>query len=212
MAHRVDLLAGAEGAVEGVETLRQLQQSVASRVEACGVVVGRDERFRRPGRDRRLVLQHTDRRDVVGVGRVDQYPYGDEDIPRSVLLLSQRVLTRRVENTTDVVVLVHDHRGHVTLARVGQCQDGRLGEIDDREAVERVAVEPDHRLLVDRGGFPVVPELPPPPPAASWMSANIRCVSARTKLSTLTWPDMRCLPRISTRRPVSDATVGDIEA
>jgi hypothetical protein len=58
-----------------------------------------------------------------------------------------------------VVFVDHLHR-HETLSGIGQGDRGRSGiEVEYARGIERVAIEADHRLIVDRCGFPAVKEL-----------------------------------------------------
>jgi hypothetical protein len=64
-----------------------------------------------------------------------------------------------VKHSIDVVILVHDHYRDVAIAALGDRDRGPVGDVDDRKAVERVPVHPDHGLMVDRSRRPVVLQL-----------------------------------------------------
>ena len=66
-----------------------------------------------------------------------------------------------------------------------------FGDVDDRGAVQRVAVHPDDGLLVDRVGHAVLHTVDAA--RVDCREANIRSVSARTKFSMVT--------RTATRSP-----------
>ena len=61
-----------------------------------------------------------------------------------------------VEDSVDVVVLVDDHQRDIAVSAVRDRDRGSLRDIDDCDAVERVAVHPDHRLMINRRRHPVV--------------------------------------------------------
>ena len=84
----------------------------------------------------------------------------DEHIARADLLLVERVAARAVDDRRRVVVLVdHLHR-HEALARIGQRDRHRPGiEIEHGRRIQRVAVQADDRLLVDRRRLATVVEL-----------------------------------------------------
>ena len=132
------------------------------RVEARRVVVGRLERLRRARLHGEPVLERVDLRHVAGVARVDEDPGRDADPRRVELLHGQAVLAGLVEEAVDVVILVDHHHRHVAVAAVRERERGPFRDVDDRGAVERVAVHPDHGLLIDRRRLAVVPELVDP--------------------------------------------------
>ena len=90
-----------------------------------------------------------------------------------------------VQDLVDVVVVVDDHHGEVSVTGVGEGERGFLRDVDHGEGVERVPVLADDRLVVDRRRFAMMVSVFTPPACCS-SDANIRSVSARAKLSTLT--------------------------
>ena len=145
-----------------------------------------------------LVLQRIDRGDVSRVGRVHEYPDGDQYIRGVELIDSQLVLARIVENPIDVVVLVDDHHRDIPVPAVRDHSVAPAADVHDGLAVEGVAVHPDDRLMVYRDGARYGNNWLTPP-ACAWSAANIRSVSARSKLVILTvvslMPDILPLTR-----------------
>jgi hypothetical protein len=72
----------------------------------------------------------------------------------------QRVFTGFMEHRVHKMVFVDDHRGEIAVTGTGQRESGRFGEINDREAIQRVSVESDDRLLVNAGRGAIVPKSP----------------------------------------------------
>jgi hypothetical protein len=54
--------------------------------------------------------------------------------------------------------LVDDHHRDVSIPGIRERDRRALRDVDDRGAVQRVAVHPDHRLMIDRSRSPVVLE------------------------------------------------------
>ncbi len=73
------------------------------------------------------------------------------------------MFTSFMQDAVHKMVFVDDHRREIPTSRIRQPQVGRLREINDREAVQRVPVESDDRLFIDAGGCPVVPKTPDTP-------------------------------------------------
>src|ERR1700761_7579504 len=73
------------------------------------------------------------------------------------------MFTGLVQDAVNEMVFVDDHRREVPTTSVRQDQPGWLREIDDREAIQGVPIEPDDRLFIDTGGCPVVSEAPDSP-------------------------------------------------
>ena len=63
-----------------------------------------------------------------------------------------------MEDPVDEVVLVDDHHRDVSISGIRERDRRALRDVDDRRAVERVAVHPDHRLMIDRSRSPVALE------------------------------------------------------
>ena len=73
------------------------------------------------------------------------------DVARADLVLVEGVRTRAVDGRR-VVVLADGHQRHEARAGIRQRDRHRSGiEIENRRRIERIAVEPDHRLVIDRG-------------------------------------------------------------
>ena len=109
------------------------------------------------------VLERVDRLHVGRVVGVHERPDRQGDVPRADLLSRERVRPRRVEDIRGVVVLVDDLHRHVPLARVRERDGDRRGvEVEHAERVEGVAVQADHRLVVDGREFALVVELAEP--------------------------------------------------
>jgi hypothetical protein len=67
-----------------------------------------------------------------------------------------------VYDLVDVVVLIHDHDGQVAAARLRDGECPALGQVDDRCAVQGVAVHPYDGLLIHgRRGADVLPLVHP---------------------------------------------------
>ena len=158
VAHGIDLVARAEGPVERAQTCGERQQGGARGVERSGVVLGAHEVDGGSDLEPQAVLDRRRRREVGGIVGVDQGAGRDEDVVGVGREGGDVVLARVVDDAADVVVVVDDHDGEVAGAGIGHHHLRALGEVDDREAVEGVAVETDHGLRVDRRGLAAVPE------------------------------------------------------
>jgi len=156
--HRLDLIARAEHTVQVVEAPSQFQQRVPCLSQAHRVILGHRERLCRRQLQVVLVLQGGDCRDVVGVVRVDQGTYGYQRVPRAGAVSVEVEGAGAVVHLVDEVVLVDHHDGDVTVSGVRHAQAPAAGKVDNGEAVEGVAVQPDDGLLIDRRRFAVVPE------------------------------------------------------
>jgi hypothetical protein len=156
VADRVDVLASTERLVEPVHTGGQRQQRLAGRVEARRVVVRHLERHARCRRELELVLQRDDRSDVVGITGVGEDAHGDEHVRRLELVDAHVVDAGIVVDAIDVMVLVDDHHRHVPVTVLRHGHGRAAGDVEDPEAVQRVAVQSDHRLVLHVGGFTVV--------------------------------------------------------
>ena len=106
-----------------------------------------------------LVLQAVDGVEVRGVVRVDEDAGGDGDEFGVEPVDRERMLASGVEYVVDVVVVVDDHHREVTVARVGNRQCCTVRDVDDRAAVEGVAVLANDPLVVDRRGLAVMNQL-----------------------------------------------------
>ena len=84
---------------------------------------------------------------IVGV---DEDPRGDEHVVGVEPVDGELVIAGTVDHLVDVVVVVDDHHRQVAVTGIGQRQGRSFGDVDDRAAVQGVAVLADHRLLVDR--------------------------------------------------------------
>ena len=95
----------------------------------------------------------------VGVVRVDEDSRGDCDVVGVEPVDREGMFARRVEYVVDVVVVVDDHHREVAVACVGNRQCGTLRDVDDRAAVQRVAVLANDSLVVDRRWLAVMNQL-----------------------------------------------------
>jgi hypothetical protein len=96
------------------------------------------------------ILQRMDLLDIPGVGGVDQGPDRHRNITRADHVLCQGVAALAVDDFRHVMIFIDDLHRHETFARIGQGDLDRSGiEIEDGRRIERVAVEADHRLIVD---------------------------------------------------------------
>ena len=149
MADRVDLGSGSEGAVECGQSAGEGEQRGASRVEARRVVVGCFERERGRRAQTEAILDGGRLLDVAGVAGVDEDAGRHGDIGGVATIDAEVMVAGVVDDLVDVVVLVDDHHGHVSTAVLGHGDRCPSGDVDDGEAVQGVAVHPDHRLVLD---------------------------------------------------------------
>ena len=103
-----------------------------------------------------LVLKGVDDGDIGWVGRVGEDPHSDQDVRGVELLNCQLEFTRVVEHAIDVVILIHDHHRQIAASTIRNRQRGTHRNVNDRQAVERVTVHPDHCLVVKWRGRPMV--------------------------------------------------------
>jgi L-ascorbate metabolism protein UlaG (beta-lactamase superfamily) len=91
-------------------------------------------------------LQSTDSGNVIGIERIDQGSDADQYVARAATVIVQLVPSRLVQEHVDVVVLIHSHRGHVSPVGLRERRSGRFGEVENREAVQRIPVQADNGL------------------------------------------------------------------
>jgi hypothetical protein len=58
-----------------------------------------------------------------------------------------------MERAVHMMILVEHHRRHVPTTTAGQREGRALRDVGNLRAIERVAVLPDHRLMIDRRRF-----------------------------------------------------------
>lgn len=116
------------------------------------VVAGQDERLAGGRGEGEAVLDLADPGEILRVRCIDQDPGRQRHIRGVELVHGQRVVAGLGEDPVDVMILVDDHHRQVPAAGVGHGHRRPVRDVDDRDAVQRVAVHPDDRLLIERGG------------------------------------------------------------
>ena len=141
------------------------------------------------GLDHELVLDLHRCRQVRGICRIDEHARRNQHVRGVEVGLADLMPPGPMEDTIDVVVLVDDHDREVALAGVRDRHDSALGDVHHGDAVQRVAVRSDDRLVVDRDGDAIV--IPAVDPAGVVLKRGEHpSVSARAKLSSVTGMDM----------------------
>src|SRR5882724_9953448 len=161
VADRIDLLLGAEGLLEvryrGAEHEKRIPDLLLARRVPTGDLEAAGTRLL----DLDRILQGVDLVEVLRVRRVDERADRDRDIARADLLLVERIGTRAIDHFGHVVVLIDHLHGHEAFAGIGQRdRDRPRVEVEDCGGVERVPVQADDRLVVDRGRLSPVKEFP----------------------------------------------------
>ena len=172
---RVRIRARSESAVERCQALGEPHQQGTRRVEAVCVPRRVRRRISASRIDSQLVLQCDNLREVLRVSGIDQGADGHRDMRSREHRGFEPVLARCVEDVVDVVVLVDDHRGLIAAGRFRHPERGALADVEDRRAVERVAVHAHHCLFVDRGRLAgVMPAVHPARPGDEIVEVPVR--------------------------------------
>ena len=99
--------------------------------------------------------------DVGGIIRIDERAHRHQDVAGADIVAAERAAARRVDHLGHVVILGDHLQGHEPVAGIGK-RHGHWSRIkvEDRRRVQRVAVLPDHELMVQRARFTNMVELP----------------------------------------------------
>ena len=109
--------------------------------------------------DFHFILQSMNVGHILGIARIDQCSHANQHITGADFFLGQDMGACAVIDLGRILISIdHLHR-HEALARIGQRDRNRPGsEVEDCGGIQRVAVQPDDGLVVDRGRFPAMDE------------------------------------------------------
>ena len=158
MVHGVDLISAPEAALERGHVRGQREECFSRTVQAFRVVLRRHERLVGDRREHQLILDSGYCREVVRVAGINEGACDDRRERRVELLHGDVVVAGVMKHAVDVVILIDDHDRQIAFTGVRHGDRCAAGDIDNREAVQGVAIHPDHGLLVDSRRSAVVLE------------------------------------------------------
>ena len=101
--------------------------------------------------------------EILRVVGIDECAKGHDEVARSDALPRECMAARAIEDARRALVLVDDLHRHEASVRLRRRDRNRAGvKIEHSGGVERVAVETDHGLIVDRGRRPGMRDLAEP--------------------------------------------------
>ena len=148
--NRINLANVAKGALEVRQVTRAGQQGGAHR-HALFLIPIRDLEAAGAGlADNNLVLQRGAGLAVHGIVRVHEGARHDIDIAGADHVLRQRDGPGAIGDMLDVMIFVHHQQRLEALAGIGHGDCHRRRQIENADAVGRIEIGADDRLLVDR--------------------------------------------------------------
>ena len=131
------------------DATRECEECVAGLGLRLLVVVGQRELSRSAAVDVEGVLQPVHLGDVFGAVRIDEDAHDQCGVVGPDQFTREQVLSRVAQDDgTEVILTDHPH-GDVALAGIGHRDGDVLAHVDDRAAVQSVAVLADDRLVVE---------------------------------------------------------------
>ena len=133
-----------------------MKEGVAHAVKRRHIIIGAyKRRVTRSVKDE-LILQRVDGSDIVRIVWIDENARCQANELRVEFVECQLVGSSFMVDAVDEVILIDHHHREVAISRIGQRHRRRLAEVDDDRTVERVAILPDDRLVVERRDCPRV--------------------------------------------------------
>lgn len=151
-----DFLLGTEHMLRIGHPFTQLEKRGKCRFIAVLIVVRMHVRVGGSGLDFQLILQFVGYLDVAGVNRICKRPGRKRNVWRVKLFDRELVYASLMKNLVDILVFVDNHYREIAIAGIRDGQSRPLADINDSEAVERIAIHANHVLLIERRGHAIM--------------------------------------------------------